>query len=225
MKRRNLVQNGLIGMFYVSLFPPQKTLASISESTCGDLILQRYPGLRNNINQSIYEVLSEEDIRKMPQGMNSIAWNIWHMARAEDVGINRLVTDGQQIFDQGNYQQKLNIDVRHFGTGMSTEEVQSLSETIDLTVLREYHEEVGKRSLKVFGQLDQIDLNIKLDPSYLHKVMIGEGVLHENALFVEDFYRLKLKSWFLVHLGLTHNFEHLGQIMIIRKLLGHKGTR
>jgi len=225
MKRRNLVQNGLWGMFYITLFPTQRTSTAMSETTCEDLMLQRYPGLRNNINQSIYDVLSDDDIRKMPQGMNSIAWNIWHMARAEDVGINRLVTDGEQIFDKGDYQQKLNIDIRHFGTGMSTEEVQKLSESIDIDALREYHEEVGKQSIKVFGQLDQIELNVKLDPSYLHKVMIDEGVLHENALFVEEFYRTKLRSWFLVHLGLTHNFEHLGQIMVIRKLLGHKGMR
>ena len=195
----------------------------------GDLLkqvlMQRYPGIRRNIKNSIYEELEEEDLRKMPNGMNSIAWNIWHMARAEDVGMNRLVTEGQQVFTEGGFMKKMNISIRHFGTGMTREEVEELSKQIDLSALREYHEQVGKQTLRVFDQLASIQLEEKLDKDHLHEVMIDEGVLHENALWVEEFYQQQLRSWFLVHMGLTHSFEHLGQIMVIRKLIGYKGTR
>lgn len=189
------------------------------------LLLQRYPGIRRNIKSSIWDELSEADIRKQPVDMNSIAWNIWHMARAEDVGMNRLVTDGQQVFDQSNWMQKLNIDIRHFGTGMTTEEVSLLSANIDLEGLKNYHEAVGVQTMEVFEQLPELSLEENLDKDYLHKVMIDEGVLHENAFWVEAFYQTKKRAWFLAHMGLTHSFEHLGQIMVIRKLLGHKGTR
>jgi hypothetical protein len=36
--------------------------------------------------------LDDDQIRRSPQaGMNSLAWLIWHMARAEDSGVNLLV--------------------------------------------------------------------------------------------------------------------------------------
>ncbi|MEL6306339.1 MAG: hypothetical protein AAFQ20_16370, partial [Bacteroidota bacterium] len=73
--------------------------------------------------------------------------------------------------------------------------------------------------------INTVNLDEKLDPKYLNSVMIGQGVLHEKALWVEEFYQTKKRSWFLIHMGLTHSFEHLGQIMIIRKLLGYSGSR
>ena len=224
MQRRNVLKNGLTGMLVLPFINFQN-LDLMSTYPLKDVLLQRYLGIRRNIKDSIYEKLEDAELRKMPHGMNSIAWNIWHMARAEDVGMNRLVTNGTQVFDAGIYQQKMNIEIRHFGTGMEENEVQRLSEHINLPALREYHEKVGEQTLRVFDQLDQIILDEKLDKTHLNKVMIEEGVLHKNAYWVEDFYQTKIRAWFLVHMGLTHSFEHLGQIMLIRKLLGHKGTR
>ena len=224
MRRRKLLKNGLTGVFALPIIT-RKSIPPMPDDTLKKVLLQRYPGIRRNIKSSIYEELAEEDLRKMPNGMNSIAWNIWHMARVEDVGMNRLVTEGEQVFTGGGYMEKLNIKIRHFGTGMTTEESMELSEQIDIAALREYHERVGEQTLRVFDQLASIQLHEKLDNDHLHRVMIGEGVLHENALWVEEFYQQQLRSWFLIHMGLTHSFEHLGQLMVIRKLLGFKGTR
>ena len=144
------------------------------------VLLQRYPAVRGYIQGSIYGVLPESDIRKRPAKMNSIVWNIWHMARTEDVGINRLVTDGQQVFDQSNWMQKLNINFRHFGTGMSKEEVDSLSEEINIEALKNYHDAVEEQTMKVFAQLSEIDLEDEPDEYYLYIsliIVIGRGAL------------------------------------------------
>ncbi len=224
MKRRHIIKNGILTLGSLPFFTYKKK-DSMPTHTLEQLLLQRYHGIRRNIQGSVYDKMEESELRKMPYGMNSIAWNIWHMARAEDVGMNRLITDGQQVFDQGDYMNRLNISIRHFGTGMTSEEVQALSDTIDIPALKSYHEEVGVQTLKVFSQLDHIELDTKFDKDYLHQVMVEEGVLHKNALWVESYYQTKNKFWFLGHLGLTHNFEHLGQIMVVRKLLGYEGTR
>lgn len=224
MNRRQILKNGLVGVFSLP-FIKSNPLRKMNNTKLDALFMQRYPGIRRNLKSSIWDELLEEDIRKRPADMNSIAWNIWHMSRAEDVGLNRLVTDGQQVFDQSNWMEKLNIDIRHFGTGMTTQEVKSLSNNIDVEALKNYHEAVGEQTVKVFKEVSDIPLYEKLDKEYLHKVMIDEGVLHKNALWVEEFYQTKERAWFLVHMGLTHSFEHLGQIMLIRKLLGYKGSR
>ena len=224
MERRDLLKNSLAGITFLHFLSP-KINFNMTNQTLEEILLQRYHGIRRNIKTAIYDQLAEKDIREMPHGMNSIAWNIWHMARAEDVGMNRLITDGQQVFDQEDFGKKMNTNIRHFGTGMTTEEVRELNKTIDVEALKAYHEKVGEQTLQVFQKLDQIKLDEKIDPNYLNQVMIKEGVLHERALWVEAFYQTKIRAWFLVHMGLTHNFEHLGQIMLIRKLMGFKGTR
>ncbi|MDT0608319.1 DinB family protein [Croceitalea rosinachiae] len=224
MNRRKILKNGLFGILGIPVIT-SNPLRNMNDLRLDALLMQRYPGIRRNIKSSVWDGLSEEDVRKRPADMNSIVWNIWHMARAEDVGINRLVTDGQQVFDQSDWMGNLNIDIRHFGTGMTKEEVESLSNSIDIEALKNYHEAVGEQTTKVFKKVADMPLYENLDKDYLHKVMIDEGVLHKNALWVEEFYQTKQKAWFLVHMGLTHSFEHLGQLMLIRKLLGYKATR
>lgn len=38
------------------------------------------------------------------------------MARAEEVGTNRLLAEGKQVFDRGAYGKKLNVETRQFGS-------------------------------------------------------------------------------------------------------------
>jgi hypothetical protein len=39
-----------------------------------------------------YETLSEEQLRKRPNDLvNPVSWCLWHVARTEDIGVNRLV--------------------------------------------------------------------------------------------------------------------------------------
>jgi hypothetical protein len=39
--------------------------------------------------------LADDDMRRRPEGMNSLAWILWHVARAEDVAVNLVVTSGR----------------------------------------------------------------------------------------------------------------------------------
>jgi hypothetical protein len=45
----------------------------------------------------LFDLLSDDQLRCQPQPvLNSVARNIWHMARAEDIGGNRIVSDSTQ---------------------------------------------------------------------------------------------------------------------------------
>jgi len=49
----------------------------------------------------LLEQLSELQVRSRPSpSVNSVAWIIWHMARTEDFGINRFVTDREQVLSE-----------------------------------------------------------------------------------------------------------------------------
>jgi hypothetical protein len=164
--------------------------------------------------------LTDDQIRICPNGMNSIVWLLWHVARCEDIGINRLVTEDSQVLDESDWQERLHLFRRDLGTGMSSEEVARLSEEVDVRSLRDYSKTVAEKTQLIVKNLDIQELEIIPDPPYLHKVLFEEGALIKNTEWVAEHYSNKTKGWFLGHLGLTHGKGHLGQIILLRKLIG-----
>ena len=111
--------------------------------------LLRYEALRSTTAQqsvdALLSQLSEAQLRHRPQpDLNSIAWIVWHMARCEDFGVQRLVGYRLQIFDQQEWMVRLNIPLRDCGTGMTDDEVTDLSARVDLVALRAYWTAVGE---------------------------------------------------------------------------------
>ena len=172
-------------------------------------------GLQNRIDG-----LTDEQMRLCPNNLNSIAWMLWHLTRCEDVGINRLVCENTQVFDENNWAEKINISRRDIGTSMTYQEVINLSSQININALRNYNLEVAKKIQLSIENVKPEDLDKIPDPEYLHKVLFEEDSLCKNSEWVAEHYSNKTKGWFLGHLGLTHGKGHLGQILFIRKLQG-----
>ena len=165
-------------------------------------------------------VLNDEQMRSCRHNLNSIAWIIWHMARCEDVAINRIISAGEQVLDTDNYDRRLRVQRRDIGTSMSFNEVINLSNKIDINSLREYITAVATKTQKVIRELPPELLNQIPNPAYLMKVLFEEGALNKNSEWVAEHYSNKTKGWFLGHLGLTHGKGHLGQIILLRKMIG-----
>jgi len=164
--------------------------------------------------------LSDEQLRMCKHNLNSIAWILWHTARCEDIAINRIIIDGEQVLDTDNFASRLKVSRRDIGTSMSYSEVIDISNQIDIASLIEYITTVVTKTQKVIRELDSEELNQILKPEHLKKVLIEEGALNENSAWVAEHYSNKTKGWFLGHLGLTHAKGHLGQIILLRKLIG-----
>ena len=80
--------------------------------------------------------LTDNEMRLRPgKGMNSLTWLLWHMARTEDVSVNRVVTDSRQVFDE-SWARQHGISRPDIGTGMTDEEVAELTERIDVVAAR-----------------------------------------------------------------------------------------
>src|SRR5262245_23011906 len=66
---------------------------------------------------AFFDTVDDAHWRTRPQpAVNSLAWLIWHMARVEDAGVNRLVANRLQIFDEGNWGELMRVPIRHHGT-------------------------------------------------------------------------------------------------------------
>ena len=179
---------------------------------------------RADMAGSMMDGLTDQQVRVAPRsGVNTIAWLVWHVARVEDVGVNRLVADDRQVFDRGEWAPRLNVPRRDFGTGMTPDEVRDLSARIDLAALRAYWQAVGHRTEEVVHGLRPEDLDQVNDAAYVRGVVEHDGFVTEDALWVRDYMEGQTRGFFLCHLALTHNFVHLGEANAIRGLMGQPG--
>lgn len=184
------------------------------------LYLERHNEVHNGMRELI-EPLSEQQMRTRPhESVNSIAWIFWHVARAEDIALNRLASDGSQVFDDEGWAIRLHVPLRHFGFDMTKAEVSALSEQIDLAALRAYLDAVRKRTPQVVDALDGAALSLVVSPEYIHKLAYDEGVGGTAAELVQIYWRDLTRGNYLMYLGLTHTFVHLGEVETVRSLFG-----
>src|SRR5688572_28481905 len=109
--------------------------------------MTRYGPMRAD-GEGLFQGLTDEQIRTSPHpAVNSIAWLVWHMARAEDTAVNRLVARRPPLISESEWPARLGVTRRDVGTAMTDDEVTDLSARIDLDGLRAYWRAVGERTL------------------------------------------------------------------------------
>ena len=168
--------------------------------------------------------LSDDQLRMRPNGWNSMAWLLWHMARTEDVAINVVVADRPQVFDSGRWESRLRIERRDICTGMTDEEVESLSAAIDIPALREYRMAVGRRTQEVARALPVAEWNRVPGEEVLQQA-IDQGAFVEEALWVGKLWEGKSKAWFFYWVAVGHNAMHLGQAGWVKEMILQKRGR
>jgi hypothetical protein len=185
------------------------------------LFLQRYDVLYEFWLGGIWEMVPDDKKRQRPHPqVNSIAWNLWHVIRVEDAGLNRFVADHPQVLDQDAWLQKLNVPWRHHGSGMNFAEVDDLNQRIDLGALHEYGRAVQVRTHEIVTHIDRVDLDAKLQEERVRAIVIDEGLAYGEARDLVDTYTGWTKGKCLMNFGLTHPYQHVGEMGVIASLLG-----
>src|SRR5947199_18707 len=113
--------------------------------------------------------LSDEQMRVRPrEDLNSLAWLMWHIARAEDIMVGALIAGREQVCDDA-WRKRLGVSRRDFGIGMTSPEVTELTRAVDLVALREYRDAVGRRTREIVGNFKDSDWDGELAAPALQK--------------------------------------------------------
>ena len=183
--------------------------------------LERYDPLYNFYLDGFWKMVSHEQMRQRSHPKtNSFAWNIWHITRVEDAGLNRFVTDGTQILDDGGWMEKMGVPWRHHGTEMTLAEVDELSQRIDLTALQGYSQTVQARTRQILSRLELDTLDSLMEEDEVRQIIVDDGLAHSNPEgFIQNYTgwsRMKC----LMTFGLTHSWQHLGEMEVLATLMG-----
>jgi DinB superfamily len=158
-------------------------------------------------------------LRPHPQ-VNSMAWLLWHMARSEDMGVNRLIANRPDVLTGEGWASRLNLSRHDIGTGITDDEVVEFSARVHTVALRAYSAAVRRRTQEILRGLPVEAWDDVPDPSHIRRVLVEEGVMGPNAAGLEPLDVGKAKGWLLLQLALRHPSGHLGQATLIRKLHG-----
>lgn len=187
----------------------------------------RYAPVHVSVTERLLGELSDAQIRTRPvDGVNTVAWLVWHMCRGEDIAISRFVAHRAQLFFEEGWGERLNVSDPDLGVGMTAAEVADLSSKIDLDALRAYWTALERRTGGIIDQLSPKDLDEVNDPNYIQQVVDEDRMFREAGRWGEGYW-LELpnrsKGYFLGYLGLTHLWVHYSEAMVTQSLLGHPG--
>jgi DinB superfamily len=157
-----------------------------------------------------------DDVRVVPRpGQNSIAWLFWHMTRCEDAAVNLVLSRRGEVLADG-WQARLGIDRPDIGTGMTPEEVQSLSRAIDFEALLAYRAAVLERTRDVVDGLEDARLAENLSDGEIADLR-ARGLFGDHAGWVGDHWAPRARKWFL-WLPTGHCYQHMGEALTVRSL-------
>ena len=150
-------------------------------------------------------------------------WLVWHMARVEDVGVNRFVVDGRQVLDKGDWAARMRVTRRDVGTGMTDAEVDALSAAIDLTGLRGYWNGVIDGTLAVVDTLAGENLDTVVPADRVRRVANEEGGVATGAEWLTEFWaKSRTRAWVLAQTPFLHPYGHYFEARAVRGMWGHK---
>ena len=160
--------------------------------------------------------LTEDQMRVRPrEDLNSLAWIMWHIARAEDIMVGAVLAGRDQVFDDA-WMKRLMIGRKDFGIGMKSSEVSELGQKIDVAALREYRDAVGKRTREIVGAFKDADWTGNVDAAPLER-LVGQGAIPAPLAKV---FAGRPRTAFLSGIALFHPSSHMGEAVTVRSAGG-----
>ncbi len=159
--------------------------------------------------------LTDEQMRVRPrEDLNSLAWLMWHIARAEDIFLNTVLAGRSQVFDDA-WMKRLGITRRDFGIGMTSPEVTELTRQIDLGALREYRDAVGRRTREVVGGFAPQDWEGRATAEAVERAA-AEGAFGVRREIMVKAFTGRPRAALLSGIALFHSAGHMGEAATVR---------
>jgi len=159
--------------------------------------------------------LTDEQMRMRPrEDLNSLAWLMWHIARAEDILINTVLAGRPQVCDDAWYK-RLGSTRRDFGIGMTSAEVTELTRQIDVGALREYRDAVGRRTRELVRNFTPQDWEGAVTVEAVERAA-KDGAFGARTDQITKAFPGRPRVTMLSGIALFHSAGHLGEATTVR---------
>jgi hydroxypyruvate isomerase len=175
--------------------------------------------LIKTFEDELWEGLDEHTFRTSTNEKGrTIAYGIWHSARIEDITMNLLVSEDEQVFNLGNWKEKINSNIVDTGNAMTGEEILEFSKNINMQELKNYRIAVGRKSREIIKDLTNKDMKRKFEPYRLQRVIDEGAVLDvEASNWLIDFWGRKNVSGIILMPVTRHHVVHINESLSAKK--------
>lgn len=154
--------------------------------------------LRNRLMKILtvfYSELNREEFNAIPflnaDGYHSktIAYSIWHIFRIEDIVAHVLISEDEQVFCTGNYQERINSPIITTGNELVKQQIADFSRQLNLKELYSYIFAVKASTEKIIKSLSYVELKKKISEEkkeYLKSLNVVSD--NENAIWLIDYW-------------------------------------
>ena len=147
----------------------------------------------------------------------TIAWNIWHITRIEDITVNILIQNVEQILNE-EWLRCLNISVYDTGNAMSDDEIISFSRSVNMAEVRNYRNAVGTKTKNMLEKLLPSDMKRRVKRENIDRILAEGGVTeHKDSVWLLDFWGRKNIAGILLMPVTRHQIGHLNDSMRLKK--------
>ena len=154
--------------------------------------------LRNRLMKTLttfYNELNREEFDAIPflntDGYHSktIAYSIWHIFRIEDIVAHILISEDEQVFCTGNYQERIHSPIITTANELVKQQIADFSKQLNLEELYSYIFEVKASTEKIIKSLSYTELKKKVSEQrkeYLKSLNVVSN--NENAIWLIDYW-------------------------------------
>jgi hypothetical protein len=173
---------------------------------------------RPTLFDELLDGLTQETFSTMLTAKDAtIAWNIWHITRIEDITANILIADGKQVLNN-TWLKKLGVTVRDTGNAMNRDEIMNLSNSLNMKTLRQYRDAVGLRTQAIVKNLSPQNLKRKVKPESVNRILAEGGVIeHKDSIWLLEFWGKKNIAGILLMPITRHQIIHVNDSMNLKK--------
>jgi hypothetical protein len=172
-------------------------------------------GNKMSVAERTFTGLTDEQMRVRPrEDLNSLAWLMWHIARAEDIVVNVVLHGRPQVFDDA-WMKRLGITRRDFGIGMTSPEVTEVTRQLELAVLREYRDAVGRRTREIVSGFQDQDWQGQVAAEAVQRAADQGGFGVRSEGLIKGFTG-RPRAALLSGIALFHPTSHMGEAATVR---------
>jgi DinB family protein len=162
----------------------------------------------------VCEGLTGAQLLERPDGMNSIAWLLWHLTRFEDVVINTVLRGTDEVLDRDDWLARLGLTSRLAGTGSGDDELAAFGAAVAPEALLAYRAAVGRETRAwVAGVPDAV---LAAVPNVAERLARAPLALDERAAWVRALWANKTGYALLSLPILGHGHVHIGHAQVTR---------
>jgi hypothetical protein len=179
-----------------------------------------YKGHSLTYMDEIWSDMEDKAFRTMPTVKDdTVAWNIWHITRIEDLTSNILIGNQKQVLDD-EWLTRLNTTVTDTGNAMSDGEIIALSNQLNREALYFYRNAVGLRTKEIIQGLKPMDLKRNVAKEGLDRIAFEGGVTQQpDAVWLLDFWGKKNVAGIILMPITRHQIVHLNDCRRLKEVM------